>query len=174
MPTIADWLMIAITTVYVIATILICFFNSKSVEFAQRQVAAMQEQHAEDNKPVLAVYPLISDKKLCFEIKNIGSRKALNIDIDFPSDNILPDLKNNLDAFMRKLKGKDIELMPQQSVFYVLEHLTIPQSALETLKRMGTIYLRLSFQDGNGNTYNSKQIADTSLLQLHYTVDTNK
>jgi hypothetical protein len=107
----------------------------------------MKEQYVEDNKPVLAVYPFTKDKQLCFEIKNIGSRKALEVNVDFPKDNILADLKKNLDRFDLKLKNKDIELMPQQSVYYVLEHLSIPQSALETLKHLGAIYLQVSFKD---------------------------
>lgn len=171
MPITTDWLMVIITAVYVIVTILICIFNAKSTKAAYKQVEEIKEQYAEDNKPVLAVYPFMKDKQLCFEIKNIGSRKALEVNVDFPKDNILTDLKKNWDRFDLKLKNKDIELMPQQSVYYVLEHLSIPQSALETLKHLGAIYLQVSFKDEKGINYHSKQIADTSALAFHYTIE---
>ena len=56
------------------------------------------------------------------EIKNIGARKALQVELDFPNSNPLLDLNRNLASFEEKLKGQHIELMPQQSIYYDLGH----------------------------------------------------
>ena len=51
---ITDWLMVIITTVYVIATIAICVFNGKSAKAAQKQLSASTLQQEENIKIQLA------------------------------------------------------------------------------------------------------------------------
>ena len=51
MPTITDWLMVAITAIYVIATIFICAANIRSAKATKGQIAEMQRQFQEMNRP---------------------------------------------------------------------------------------------------------------------------
>lgn len=87
MPNIADWIMIAITAVYVIATIAICIFNFKSAQASQNQIKESQRQFAETNRPHIVVGIRIeSNYFMCIYIKNIGNDVADNIEIKFNSD----------------------------------------------------------------------------------------
>lgn len=101
MPTITDWLMVAITAVYVIATILICRANIKSANATREQVAESKRQFEETRR--LEIMPYLQfesydgsiDKELelvlvsgdidggtyiaKFAIKNVGLGAANNI-----------------------------------------------------------------------------------------------
>lgn len=55
MPTIADWLMVIITFVYVIATIFICWANIKSAKASKEELDEMKRQYAEENRPHIEV-----------------------------------------------------------------------------------------------------------------------
>ena len=47
----ADWVMVIITGVYVIATIFICWANIKAANASKEQLREMQREFAETNKP---------------------------------------------------------------------------------------------------------------------------
>lgn len=72
-----DWIMIAITTVYVVATILICVFNYRSAKATREQVAESKRQFDESNRPYISCeYILV--KRLFHGIKfvNHGTKVA--------------------------------------------------------------------------------------------------
>ena len=159
---ITDWLMVIITAIYVAATILICIFNGKSAQAAREQILVAKAQHEGDQIPILAVYPFVNGDELFLEIKNIGSRKALQVELDFPGSNTLPDLKRNLAAFEEKLKGQEIELMPQQSVYYDLDHSVVETETL-CAQQMQILYVTLSCCSETGTTFHSRQMVDLSI-----------
>ena len=49
----ADWVMVIITGVYVIATIFICRANIKAANASKEQLKEMQKQFAETNRPII-------------------------------------------------------------------------------------------------------------------------
>ena len=49
----ADWVMVIITGVYVIATIFICWANIKAANASKEQLREMQKQFAETNRPII-------------------------------------------------------------------------------------------------------------------------
>ena len=49
----AEWIMIIITGVYVVATIFICWANIKSANASKEQLKEMQRQYAESNRPLV-------------------------------------------------------------------------------------------------------------------------
>lgn len=51
MPSVTDWLMVAITAVYVVATIFICWANLKSAKASKEQLEEMRRQYSEENIP---------------------------------------------------------------------------------------------------------------------------
>lgn len=53
MPIITDWLMVAITAIYVIATIFICAANIRSANATKGQIAEMRRQFQEMNRPYI-------------------------------------------------------------------------------------------------------------------------
>ena len=58
----ADWVMVIITRVYVIATILICWANIKAANASKEQLQEMQKQFAETNRPILSLNSTIAEE----------------------------------------------------------------------------------------------------------------
>lgn len=56
MPMITDWLMVIITSIYVIATILICVFNGKSARATREQIAESQRQYDDTQRLQMMPY----------------------------------------------------------------------------------------------------------------------
>ena len=74
-----DWLMVVITTVYVIATILICIFNWKSANAAREQTEQMRLQLIHSTRPIVTVEIVFLQK--CFwglRFTNHGAETAFN------------------------------------------------------------------------------------------------
>ena len=61
MPTITDWLTVAITFIYVIATIIICVSNKKSADLSREALALSREQFEESSR--LSVIPFLQIEK---------------------------------------------------------------------------------------------------------------
>lgn len=49
----ADWVMVIITGIYVIATIFICWANIKAANASKEQLIEIQKQFAETNRPII-------------------------------------------------------------------------------------------------------------------------
>ena len=49
----ADWAMVIITGIYVVATIFICWANIKAANASKEQLREMQRQFAETNRPII-------------------------------------------------------------------------------------------------------------------------
>ena len=49
----AEWIMVIITGIYVVATIFICWANIKSANASKEQLKEMQKQYAETNRPLI-------------------------------------------------------------------------------------------------------------------------
>lgn len=84
MPTITDWMMVIITFLYVIATVFICHYNSKSAKATQAQLDEMRKQFEEENRPYITV-EFIYEKRAFYGVRfsNHGKRIASNVSISF-------------------------------------------------------------------------------------------
>ena len=95
MPTITDWLMVVVTTVYVFATIIICVFNGKSAKATREQVAESIRQFEETQR--LQVMPYLQ-----FEVSDTDDSTGVpcvfiemrNDDEDYTSTRIQSSIKN--------------------------------------------------------------------------------
>lgn len=167
----AEWVMVVITIVYVVATIFICYFNYLSVKALKRQLGESIRQYNEDKVPFIAAFPIVNyDKRICIEFKNIGKGIAKQLKIDF-SDTMLNDFQELKLDFERKINKEDIIIAPGQSVFYVIEGISINKEALKTFLRGGWVYVNISYTDEQENKFSNRQIVDTSTidyLQLNY------
>ena len=87
MPTITDWLMVAITAVYVIATIRICRANIKSANATREQVAESKRQFDEESRAYIT-YAFIYEKRAFYGLRftNHGRRVAKKVKIVFAKD----------------------------------------------------------------------------------------
>ena len=78
-----DWIMVIITTIYVIATILICYFNGKSAKAAKIQTDEMIRQYQSMNRPNITIhFDIIRSGLLCFVVENEGTLPAHNVNIN--------------------------------------------------------------------------------------------
>ena len=107
MPTIADWLMVGITAVYVIATILICIANMKSAKATREQIDESKRQFEAINRPRVVV-ELIYERRLWFGLRfvNNGNRIANNVRVEISQKFIdsLPEQK--IQTVLNEQKGK--------------------------------------------------------------------
>ncbi len=55
MESITDWLMVIITSIYVVATILICFYNAKAAKATADQTEEIRTQFYTVNRPIITV-----------------------------------------------------------------------------------------------------------------------
>ncbi len=80
----ADWAMVILTAIYVIATILICCFNYKSAKASREQASEMRRQYEEENRPYITV-ELIFERKSLYGLRftNHGKKIANNVSIQF-------------------------------------------------------------------------------------------
>lgn len=108
MPTITDWLMVAITIVYVIATIAICRANMQSAKASKEQLAEMQKQYADENRPFIEA-ELIYERKCFYGIRlvNHGKRTAQHVKIQLSDEFVqtLPDA--TIKELLMELKEKE-------------------------------------------------------------------
>ena len=51
----SDWIMVIITGIYVIATIFISWANIRSAKASKMQLQVMQQQYADENRPIIEV-----------------------------------------------------------------------------------------------------------------------
>ena len=62
-----DWLMVIITAIYVVATIIICYFNGKSAKAAKMQTDEMIRQYNIANRPNVTIhFDIIRSGLMCF------------------------------------------------------------------------------------------------------------
>ena len=77
-----DWLMVIITAIYVVATIVICYFNGKSAKAAKMQTDEMIRQYNIANRPNVTIhFDIIRSGLMCFIIENEGNKPAHNVSI---------------------------------------------------------------------------------------------
>ena len=58
-----DWAMVVLTAIYVLATILICYYNYGATKASRDQAAEMRRQYEEDNRPYITVELFMSEKR---------------------------------------------------------------------------------------------------------------
>lgn len=124
----ADWLMVIITAIYVIATIVICVFNGKSAkaareqtETAKQQIDEMIRQYNESNRPFIIVrFEIIRSGLLCFVIENIGPLAATDVRITINEDFIDNLEKQDKQIRLREISESTLFLSSHQKLHILL------------------------------------------------------
>ena len=104
----ADWLMVALTAVYVIATIFICFFNYRSAKASREQASEMKRQYDDEDRPYITV-ELIYEKKAFYGLRftNHGKRLASHVRIQLEQDFLDCLTENSFKSQLEKQKGRE-------------------------------------------------------------------
>lgn len=104
----ADWAMVVLTAIYVIATILICYFNHGATKASREQAAEMRRQYEEENRPYITV-ELIFERRSFYGLRfsNHGKRLANHVRIQL--DQSFLDSLNEPSFRTRLEQSKDKE-----------------------------------------------------------------
>lgn len=155
--------MVAITTVYVVATILICVFNFRSAKATKQQVAESQRQFEESNRAFVTVtFEIIQGGLAVLHIQNHGKRIANNVKIRV-CDSFISNVQDQRDReCILRLKDSSFTLGIGQGWYICIgTHLQ--------LKQMGTELLHIDIEyTDNKATY--IESTDIDLLQFFWSL----
>lgn len=83
----ADWLMVIITAIYVVATIFICLANIKSAEATREQLVESKRQFDEENRAYVTVtFDVIRGGLMVLCVENHGKQIANDVKVHISSD----------------------------------------------------------------------------------------
>lgn len=104
----ADWAMVALTAAYVIATILICYFNYRSAKASKEQAEEMKRQYDAENRPYITA-ELIYERKSFYGLRftNYGRRIANHVSIQFEQGFIDSIIEPTFKSLLEKQKGRE-------------------------------------------------------------------
>ena len=103
-----DWAMVVLTAIYVLATILICYYNYGATKASRDQAAEMRRQYEEDNRPYITV-ELIYERKAFYGLRfsNHGKRLANHVRIQL-DQTFLDSLKEpSFSEMLKRANGKE-------------------------------------------------------------------
>lgn len=103
-----DWAMVALTAVYVIATIFICYFNYRSAKASKEQVEEMRRQYDAENRPYITV-ELIYERRAYYGLRftNHGKRIANHVSIQFEQGFIDCITEPGFKSLLEKQKSRE-------------------------------------------------------------------
>ena len=104
----ADWVMVIITGVYVIATIFICWANIKAANASKEQLREMQREFAETNKPNIELEFHYSRRTWYIaRFVNRGSLSAQHVKINLDQEFIDSLPEESMKKELERIKGKE-------------------------------------------------------------------
>ncbi len=140
------FVMAILTSVYVIATILICIFNYKSAKATKEQTRESYKQFIENNRAhIVPKIITLEGEMLCLCFQNIGKDIASDVKInvnekwlkELEKTHTFPEVANSL----RKIKKKKIFLTVDQQLCYGL---CIPGNGYNDFNNLGTVPLNIN------------------------------
>lgn len=113
---VTDWLMVGITTVYVLATIFICRANIRSAEATREQVAEAKRQYEEEHRPYIS-YQFIFERRTFYGMRftNHGRRVANNVKVLLDEEFLKSLGSSQFVGPLKELKDKEFSLGIGQS-----------------------------------------------------------
>ena len=151
----ADWTMVLITIVYVIATCAICYFNYQSAKAAREQLAEMKKQYKEENRPSIEA-EFVYERRTWYSIRfvNHGKKTAQHVNIKLNQE-FIDSLPNaDIQSVLNKQKNKEC-------IIGVGQHydLFIGGNELRGNPNMTPVSGVVTYQS-NGTTYSSDFFVD--------------
>lgn len=104
----AEWVMVIITGIYVIATIFICLANIKAANASKEQLREMQKQFAETNRPVVELEFHYSRRTWYIaRFVNRGNLSAQHVKINLDQEFIDSLPEESMRKELERIKGKE-------------------------------------------------------------------
>lgn len=151
----ADWVMVIITGIYVVATIFICWANIKSAKASKEQLKEMQRQYAEASRPVIEIeLHFIGRTWYVVRFVNNGERTAQHVKINIEQSFIDSLPEESFQKELSRLKGKECIIGARQ--YY---DLFIGSSELRGHPNMKPLTGTVEYE-AQGNFYESQIFVD--------------
>ena len=104
----AEWVMVIITGIYVIATIFICLANIKAANASKEQLREMQKQFAETNRPVVELEFHYSRRTWYIaRFINRGNLTAQHVKINLDQEFVDSIPEESIKRELERIKGKE-------------------------------------------------------------------
>ena len=170
----SGFVMSILTFVYVIATILICYFNYKTTQTTKKQIEEANVQFTDNNRA--HIVPKIIELEgeiVCLSFQNIGNNIATDVVIkvdeewltEIEKTSTFPETAENL----RKLKEKKVFLTVNQQLCYGL---CIPGNGKDDYKVLSSVPIKINISYNTlGNSYN--EYYEIPLDGYNYLVNTS-
>lgn len=104
----AEWIMVVITGIYVVATIFICWANIRTANVSKEQLKEMQKQYAETNRPLIELEFHYSRRTWYIaRFVNHGNMAAQHVKINLDQDFIDSLPGESFRRELNRIKGKE-------------------------------------------------------------------
>ena len=104
----AEWVMVIITGIYVIATIFLCLANIKAANASKEQLREMQKQFAETNRPVVELEFHYSRRTWYIaRFINRGNLTAQHVKINLDQEFVDSIPEESIKRELERIKGKE-------------------------------------------------------------------
>lgn len=153
--------MVAITAVYVVATILICQANIRSAKATREQLAEAKRQFEENNRAFVAVaFEVIKSGLAVLHVQNHGKRKASNVKIRVFTSSSSNIVNKNDKQNVEKISEYEFALGIGQSWYIYIGN----RSELEKISNK-LLSIEISYEDFNSK-YN--EITEIDIKQYFH------
>lgn len=165
----ADWVMVIVTGIYVVATIFICRANIKSAKASKEQLKELQRQYAEANRPNIEI-EFHYLKRACYILRfvNHGEKTAQHVKINLNQDFIdsLPEV-----SFRKELE----RIKEGECIIGVGQHydLFIGSNQLRENPNMKPLTGTVEYE-AQGNCYKSDIFVDLEHYLTFYSISTDE
>lgn len=138
-------IMIILTTIYVIATIVICFFSYKTIKVTRAQTTELRKQYEEENRPYITI-EMIYERRKFYGIRliNHGKKIANNVLIDLDQSFIDSITEQTFKSLLEKEKDRKCIIGIGQSV-----DLFFGSNEFRTSNKIKTISGQVTYSNGD-------------------------
>lgn len=165
----ADWVMVIITGVYVIATIFICWANIKAANASKEQLREMQKQFAETNRPIIELeFQYIRRTWYIARFVNRGNLTAQHVKIYLDQGFIDSLPEESMKKGLERIKDKECIIGAGQHY-----DLYIGSNQLRGNPNMKPLTGTIKYES-QGKTYQSDLFVDLEHYMTFYSSTTNE
>lgn len=156
MDSIANWTLVILTAIYVIATIAICIANWKSASASKKQTEEMRKQFVNSNRPRLAIrFDARSLKDRSLVVKNCGNQPAIDVKFSFNDDFMKALLVAFPESPLQSLMLSNIYIGEgQEFCLFVADLSSLNKMLKKTLK------ISVAYKSNSGDMYEETALID--------------
>ncbi len=122
----AEWVIAIMTTVYVLATLAICYFNYRSNEATHKQIEELKRQFEEQNRPRIDVFLHFEGTVAYLVIENLGQMTANQVQVRINEEFFQQEVDSQKAVISKKcfqnLNDTEIRLASKQRFYLCLNN----------------------------------------------------